>query len=98
MDVGLQLLHHLIELFKGEGLGPVAHGLLRTGMSLHDQTVGAYSHTGARHRLDQAAFACSMARIQHRGQVSQFVQNGNGRDVTSVTSSRLESTNAALAE
>src|SRR5262249_61523464 len=65
-------LHQRGETFRFERLRAVGQGLLRTGVHLDDQPVGAGRDPGQRHRLDELPVAGPVARIDQDGQVREL--------------------------
>ena len=66
-DVGLQVLHHFLELRQVQGLRAIADGFFGRGMHFHDQAVGADGYSSAGYRGDEAAFSGGVARVQNDG-------------------------------
>ena len=50
---GVDMLGHLIKLFRGQGLGAVGEGVLGIVVDLDDQAVGSGGHRGQGQRLYQ---------------------------------------------
>src|SRR5690606_7632345 len=95
---GLEARHQagelgLVELLRGVGLR-----LLRPGVHLDDDPVGAGGGPGERQRRDQRAAARGVAGVDPHGQVRELLEHRYGADVEREARRGLERPDAALAE
>ena len=63
LGCGVDMLGHLVKLFRGQGLGAVGEGVLGIVVDLDDQAVGSGSHRGQGQRLYQPADTGGVAGI-----------------------------------
>ena len=97
-QIGIERGHHLVELREVQRLLPVAPGLVRVGMHLHQQPVRARGHRNPRQCRHQLAMAGRMAGIGDHRQMRNLLQQCNGRRVERVPRRGLKRAYAAFAK
>src|SRR5450631_3239708 len=73
-----QLLHQFYELLRTQRLRAIAEGAVGIGMHFDQQTVGAGSHRGARHRRYLVAASGAVRGVGHHGQVRKLLYHWDG--------------------
>src|SRR5512143_2757829 len=91
-------VHEFPELLERERLRSVGQRLLRGGVDLDHEAVGARGDGGAGHGLDVLRVAGAVGRVHDDGQVGALPEHGDGGQVEGVARRVLERADPPLAE
>src|ERR1700730_17280681 len=95
-DVVAQLYHYLREHRRRQRLRTVRPCLLRARVNLDDQAIGADRYSRLCSGTNQAPAAGRVGWIDNYRQVTQLLQQRDGRKIQRVARSILEGSNASL--
>src|SRR5687768_7296905 len=93
-----ELFHQFLELVWEQGLGAIADRFLRVRMNFNQQAVRSGCNRSPGHRRNLVATAGAMRGVDNNGEVGEFLDNWDRRNIQCVAGVVLKGSNATLAQ